>query len=259
VQRNSSGRPRRSWLGAAAAAVLAVPLLHNVAAAAPSAPDEAGARAHFDRGVAAFDAGRFDEAVAEFEAARKLVPDSRVDFNLAETYRELGRDVDALGEYERFLDDPAGDPSYRAQAETAVGELGARVSALRVAAEPQATVAVDGKARGTTPLPRPIRLAPGRHQVSVTKAQRAAFERWVTLEAGHTEALEVLLPPIVEVPAPVPAAPEPHRAFYRSPWLWLGAAVVLGGAAAATWALWPRSDCRGGTDACLHSTPPPGM
>jgi hypothetical protein len=253
VERNSSPRWSRSFTLAAVATaalsgtlVVLAPSRSNGADPAPSPEDQAAAEQHLDRAVAAYDAGRFEEALAEFRAADRLYPRPRLRFNVAASCRALGHDVEALEEYERFLEDPTGDPADRQDAEDAISELAARVSVLEVTAEPGAEVTVDGRSRGATPLARAVRLAPGTHQVTVDKKGRLPYLRAVTLDAGQTTRLEVVLaspPPPAErlVGEGGRAAPnEGRRPFWRSPWFWTGAAVVVAGAAVTVWALWPR-------------------
>jgi tetratricopeptide (TPR) repeat protein len=251
VERNSPRWTRGFALAAVATAALSgtvvvlAPSPSNGADAIPSPEDQAAAEQHLDRAVAAYDAGRFEEALTEFEAADRLYPRPRLRFNVAASYRALGRNVEALEAYERFLEDPTGDPGDRQDAEDAIVELAARVGALEVSAEPGAEVTVDGRSHGAAPLARAVRLAPGSHQVAVDKKGYLPFRKAVALEAGQTARLEVVLAPAPATPGPLvggdtPPAPEGKRPFYKSPWFWTGAALVAAGAAATVWALWPK-------------------
>src|SRR5688572_30312053 len=84
---------------------LLVAFLASVAGAARADDDEvrARARALMQEGNAKFDADLFVEALDPYQRAYALVPTSNLDFTLAQTLNELGRSVEALEHYERYV------------------------------------------------------------------------------------------------------------------------------------------------------------
>jgi tetratricopeptide (TPR) repeat protein len=93
-------------------AALSVVLLHT-AHAAPSESAKQKARSHFRQGKAYQDAGAYDDAVREYEAAYKLAPLPQLLFNIGQAQRLKGDKQKALEAYQRFLaaapDDPFAD------------------------------------------------------------------------------------------------------------------------------------------------------
>jgi hypothetical protein len=71
-----------------------------------AAPDRAEqqARAHFAKGLKAYDVGQFDEALAEYTEAYKSKPLPGFLFNLAQCHRQLGNFERAAFFYGRYLD-----------------------------------------------------------------------------------------------------------------------------------------------------------
>jgi hypothetical protein len=78
---------------------------------------------HYQRGVASFRDGRYDEAVREFEAARRLKPGPNLDYNIARCRERLGHWQLAIDSYERYLAATPGAPD--------AAEVRARVAAIR--------------------------------------------------------------------------------------------------------------------------------
>src|SRR4051812_1471531 len=64
---------------------------------------EKAARAHFDRAERAFNLGRFDEALTEYQAAYEALPLPAFVFNIAQCHRNLGNGDKAVFFYQRFL------------------------------------------------------------------------------------------------------------------------------------------------------------
>jgi tetratricopeptide (TPR) repeat protein len=67
------------------------------------------ARERRDAGLVEYKAGRYDRAIAEFEAAYKLDPEPALLFSLAQAERLGGRCADALDHYERYLESNPND------------------------------------------------------------------------------------------------------------------------------------------------------
>ena len=87
-----------------AAALLAVILLAGPATAAPPTPEEkAKAREHYQKGLTHYDIKEFAEALAEFKNAYRVVQDPAFLFNIAQCYRKLGQDVEALDYYRNYV------------------------------------------------------------------------------------------------------------------------------------------------------------
>src|SRR5262245_50548210 len=85
--------------------------------------DTAQARVHFDRGRAFFEVSEYRNAIAEFKAAHVEKPDPAFLYNIAECYRRLDENAEALQFYRRFLATaPAGDKT-RPVVEQRIAEL----------------------------------------------------------------------------------------------------------------------------------------
>ncbi|MCZ7680629.1 MAG: hypothetical protein M5U28_18420 [Sandaracinaceae bacterium] len=79
----------------------------SIAGAQPSAEARAEARTRFERGLELFEEQRYDAALAELSRAYELAPNWRVLFNIARSHAFLGRAVEAVAWYERFLSEGA--------------------------------------------------------------------------------------------------------------------------------------------------------
>jgi len=82
----------------------------------PSKKDKAAAKAHFQAGQTAYDAGQYDAAIAEWTEANRLVPAPLVLFNIGQAYRLKGDRQQALNFYMSYLQvDPNGSVSDEAR------------------------------------------------------------------------------------------------------------------------------------------------
>jgi tetratricopeptide (TPR) repeat protein len=87
-----------------AIALLAVLLLTGPAAAAPpTAEEKVKAREHYQKGLTHYDIKEFSEALAEFKNAYRVVQDPAFLFNIAQCYRKLGQDPEALDYYRNYV------------------------------------------------------------------------------------------------------------------------------------------------------------
>jgi tetratricopeptide (TPR) repeat protein len=77
---------------------------------------------HIEKGQANVNLGRWDDAVAEYEAAYAINQDPTLLYNVADTFRRKGDDKRAIDLYQTFLH-KAPDSSFRPIAETWIGIL----------------------------------------------------------------------------------------------------------------------------------------
>lgn len=125
-------RPRSGVAGAVRA--LSILALLSCASLAPASlssraqaqEDSATARARdlFTRGVAAYEAGRLDEAADLLARADTLVPSAALAYNLGRVNERMGRVQDAVRFYRRYLRDAAPDATERASVEARIAALG---------------------------------------------------------------------------------------------------------------------------------------
>jgi len=92
------------------------------------------ARAVYAEGERQYEAGNHQLALEAFERVRGLMADNPsgrvlVGYNIAKCYDRLGRDAEALREYEQFLADAPSDAPYRTETLDRVRELRGRVAA----------------------------------------------------------------------------------------------------------------------------------
>lgn len=121
------------------------------------------ARAEFDEGERAFEAGETVLALQHFERAFALVPHDAVRFNLAVCYEALGRVRDAIREYEAAAASPTLDARTRARAAQLAEEARAHLGRLVLEGPEGREVTVDATA--TCVLPCRLDVDPGAHEI----------------------------------------------------------------------------------------------
>lgn len=115
------------------------------------------AKGHFDKATALYDAGKYDDAIAEYEAAHRILPVPDLDFYVAQALRKKGERRRAIQRYRQYLAAPqVGAKS--AEAKRSVDELEGEERAEREAAAKAQATARGGSstATGRTSPPAPV-------------------------------------------------------------------------------------------------------
>jgi tetratricopeptide (TPR) repeat protein len=108
----------------AACLVLLLSLAPAAALAQPDAAQVAHAQELFTQGVAAYDAGRLDEAARLLGDADRILPSPELAFNIGRVYERMGEAAQAIRYFERYVHD--GHPTDAERA-----DITARIAALR--------------------------------------------------------------------------------------------------------------------------------
>jgi hypothetical protein len=175
-----------------------------------SAADKKQAQALVVAGVHLMDTGDNRGAIGKFDEAFKLFPSPKILFNMGRAHYALHEEVDALTDFERFLDEsPYAPKESRAEAERVIAELRPRLSYLDLDVEDTGShISIDGREVGTAPLARPVVVAPGAHEVRVEKAGLLPAIRNVSPVPGQKLRLALKLVAATETaPPPVAATP----------------------------------------------------
>ena len=80
--------------------------------AQPAEPDYVAAKQHFDAGTQALDAGQYDQAIEELQAAYQISQDPVLFFKIGTAYEKAGKCSDAIGYYERYLSEAKPEESF---------------------------------------------------------------------------------------------------------------------------------------------------
>jgi len=161
-----------------------------------TAPDPSvEARARFMAGAEHFDAERFDAAAAEFERSFALREVPVVLFNLAQCYRRLLRNDDAIDAFRRYLAIGGASvaPERRRGVEQEIAALEAQTGTVTLEIrEPGARVSVDGRPVGTAPI-APLRLASGHRALRIEADGFVTVEDELVVVGRETRRVEVRL------------------------------------------------------------------
>jgi hypothetical protein len=172
---------------------------------------KAAAREHFEKGVAAFKEERFADAAVEFETAYRLSPAQVVLYNIGQVDVALGRSVEAVDAFERYLGDGAATISAerRAEVEGEIEKQRAQVGTIAVETDPAgASIRIDARLIGTTPLPNPVRVTAGKHTIEAHLAGYGPQDRDVDVAGTKQVRIAIKLSPvIVNGLPPAPVAP----------------------------------------------------
>ena len=188
------------------------------------------AKAHFNTGSAYYEHGRFEDAAHEFEEAYRLSQKAPLLYNVGKSYDGANDFARALDAYQRFLAAAPPDNSDRDFAGKRVELLQTLVGKIAVnGAVDGSTLGLDGKLIGSTPLPAPLVVNPGRHQVTLAHEGYATWKSAVDVPVGGTAPLAVKQTEAVKVVTV--AARDKETPVYKKWWLWtaVGGAVVVAG------------------------------
>ena len=218
------------------------------------ADDKTDAESQFRAGVSLQKVEDFESAIAAYDSSLRLYPTKSALFNLANCLKATHRYVEALEAFERLEAEygPTLDESMRGPAEIQRAELRNLIGTLRLRVVPSgAEVLIDGLAVGHSPLPAPLRLGLGDHEIHVRLEGFEPLRRTLNVAASESVELELELqprtepkqsaPPAASVPAPTtarpsaPAAPANASSSLSTPgWISVGAGALLIAGGAAT-------------------------
>jgi hypothetical protein len=188
--------------------VAAVPAVGSASAEEDPGSAREQARMHYETGVAAFEAGDYDTALENLEESYRLFASLRTLYSIGLAHHAVGDYPAALRALRRYLEEGGTEvpEDLRARAETLLAEMRDRVARLDVRVDVEgALVRIDGAPAGTTPLPAPIEVGPGRHVVEVAADGYVSRAQRTFVNAGAQNTLLFLLEP-----APAATAPEPE-------------------------------------------------
>jgi tetratricopeptide (TPR) repeat protein len=147
------------------------------------------AERHFQEGVALYLEADYRGALVEFTRAYTLAPNGVVLFNIGETEYQLRDYAGALDAFQRYLFEAPADDKNRPIAERNIKDLRTRVGQLRVVTVPPgATVSINDRVVGESPLQKPIVVGAGRLTVRAALPGRPAIEHPVDV-AGEDDVL----------------------------------------------------------------------
>lgn len=185
-----------------AAAPSSTPSAAPSATAAPAAQDgapskEEEARQHFSSGLALFDAEKWDGALAEFLRSREIMPRPSTTKNAAICLRRLNRNDEALEMFEALLAFKELPKAEKELAEREVAALAGLIGTIDVkGAESGSSIVIDGRDRGTYPVPSALRVGVGTHVVRVYKDGFEAFETRVEVAGREEKTVSVKMHPL---------------------------------------------------------------
>jgi hypothetical protein len=173
--------------------VAAVTLLVSQAAAqgAPAAADDTkkteDARARFQRGVELYKDGDYRASIIEFRRAYDLVPNWRIQYNLAQACAELQDYPCTMRALQAYLADGGSEvpADRRASIEAELKRVTGRIAHVSVTVNrPNAEVFADETSLGHTPLAAPALVSAGRRKLSATLPNGQTIAKVVELAGG---------------------------------------------------------------------------
>jgi hypothetical protein len=201
------------------------------------------ARQHFANGLRLYKDGDFDAALVQFERAYEKKPNSKVFYNIGQTYFQLREYVEAREAMSRYLTEvgPALDPERRTQATTDLAQLQKRIAKISLSVNVAGTtVLVDGRKVGTTPLPAPLEVSEGVRTISIETPDGSARQRLIRIAGGESQSVSIEFEsqhapaPGKEPASPRIAATAQPRALPSGFWVSAVSAAALGAGAGVT-------------------------
>lgn len=154
------------------------------------------AEVHFDRGVELSKKGDHEGALVEFRAAYEAEPHFKVRYNIGVSLYRLNRYLEAKEELEAYLLEGGEDiPEAReTEVKAILFEITSYIGSLVVVCDMEgAQVLVDGQPVGLSPLPGPIPIDVGEHDVQIEKEGFEPVATTVSVPGGTVTHVELAL------------------------------------------------------------------
>ena len=189
------------------------------------------------KGNAAWSAGRYTEALADYEEARKLSQDPKISYNLAAVYQKLGRNADAFVSLSRFQSSASRQELEKIpNLDKRIADLRNKITALKVTTNVTgARVLVRDTVAGMTQVNKPLEIwsSEGKAVIEIIGEGYRSYRKEHVLQGGGALDLDVQLnhqsAPVTVVEKKTSSTP-----FWSQWWFWAGAgALVVGGAVTA--------------------------
>lgn len=207
-----SPKLHKRWGRRATAGALAVVFGLALATGADGAPKKKPAGRTvaiplFKEGIRLFDQGFYQQALAKFQGAYFHFPSPKIHTRIALCYKWLGKYVQAILHYEKYLNQSKPKPPAKTAPATAklrqavqktVGALLKKIGQIRlqITAPTGALVRVNGGIVGKAPLKKLLRLTPGKYHVTISAKDHHPLQRDLTLKAAQIATLKLSLKPI---------------------------------------------------------------
>jgi Tetratricopeptide repeat len=194
-------------------------------------PEEQQARALFDQGLALSDEARWSEALDIFKKSDELQHSANVRYNMAVSYRALGRYVEAKRLVDELLvkgvDDKPLKPALEKEVQKLRDEVVAKIVVTTIRRSPaDGSLEIDGTLHLVGADGR-VELDPGKHLFVLRKEGYETTTVFRNLEGSEVDI--VLTAQKMKIAAPPPEVP-----FYKRGWFWgtVGAVAAAGAAVA---------------------------
>jgi hypothetical protein len=226
---------RRNVNGVVCFAVLCSVLLGGRAwseeAAVEEGADEARiarARELFREGISFSDQSQWSEAVSRFEEALALHPAPSIRYNLAATYAQLNRRLEAVEQLDEVLADPETPDELAGRARELLVTLEPQLGSIEVdrsGIDGRAVVYLDAEEVTLEHQTATLRADPGSHTVTATLDGEEIAREDVEVAAGQTSQVALVAAhPVEQAIVEVATEPEPppRTPLARSWRLWVG-------------------------------------
>jgi hypothetical protein len=225
------------------ASIVVVAVLAQTSTIGTNAQDRAKAQTLIGEGAVLYEHGDYVGALEKFNDAYAAYPSSKILFNLGQANRLLGRPLEALDAYQRFLNEvPNASREERADAQSWLEKLQSSLGQISIACQINgAEISVDGKVVGRSPLSSPVWATAGHHQVTAVAADKSPMLESVEVEVGKRAIVELLAlygsTHAEAVTGRLASAPVPdqtdHGWWLGRKWFWVaaGSTVLLAGTA----------------------------
>lgn len=213
--------------------VVGLVLLAGSARAAPPSGSEE-AKAHYARGVELYNDGAYSAALVELERAQSIAPYFGILHSIGLVKVQLADFVGGIAAFEEYL--VAGGEEVPPQRKSEIREkliqLQDRIGVLEVSVAngDGAEVVLDDSVVGVTPLAKPIRVNPGKHDVTVRRPGEKGESKKISVAGG--DKLKMAFDLAVQAAA-LPPAERPVAASGPPKWVvytWIGAGAFAAGA-----------------------------
>jgi tetratricopeptide (TPR) repeat protein len=144
------------------------------------------AQGEFDRGMTAFNAGRYEAAVDAFNSAYRIKQTALVLYQLGLAYNGMGQPSKALESFESFVryGDPQKEAAQLSAAKSEIARIKSSVGRFAVKVSPtSAVIQIDGHAAAITN--NEIWMLPGRHTIEIRADGYESYSQTLDVQSGR--------------------------------------------------------------------------